>query len=66
MLLSKNVAAAQSVIQDGSGWTPLMIASSLREGDEVVDLLLGKEADVNGKSVFLTSVQIFKEVNKIY
>jgi len=39
-------------VQDGSGWTPLMIASSLRdgEGDEIVDLLIKKEADVNIKS----------------
>lgn len=37
-------------VQDGSGWTPLMIASSLTEGDEVVDLLLSKGADVNAKS----------------
>ncbi len=27
-----------------------MIASSLKEGDELVDLLLSKEADVNMKS----------------
>lgn len=37
-------------VQDGSGWTPLMIASSLPEGDELVDLLLSKGADVNAKS----------------
>ena len=37
-------------VQDGSGWTPLMIASSLPEGDELVDLLLAKGADVNAKS----------------
>lgn len=39
--------------QDGSGWTPLMIAASLRdaEGDQIVDLLLRKDADVNVKSV---------------
>ncbi|KAI9840700.1 MAG: hypothetical protein M1837_001376 [Sclerophora amabilis] len=36
--------------QDGSGWTPLMIAASLKEGDELVDLLLRKEADVNSKN----------------
>ncbi|KAI9766090.1 MAG: hypothetical protein M1840_006797 [Geoglossum simile] len=36
--------------QDGSGWTPLMIASSLKEGDELVHLLLRKEADVNTKN----------------
>lgn len=27
-----------------------MIAASLREGDDVVDVLLSKEADVNAKS----------------
>ncbi|MCJ1457367.1 Ankyrin-2 [Mycoblastus sanguinarius] len=37
-------------VQDASGWTPLMIASSLREGDELVDMLLSKEADVNCKN----------------
>ncbi|MCJ1236522.1 Ankyrin-2 [Varicellaria rhodocarpa] len=37
-------------VQDGSGWTPLMIAASLPEGDELVDLLLKKEADVNVKN----------------
>ncbi|MCJ1252518.1 Ankyrin-2 [Lignoscripta atroalba] len=36
--------------QDASGWTPLMIASSLREGDELLDILLNKEADVNMKN----------------
>ncbi len=36
--------------QDGSGWTPLMIASSLRDGDELVDILLRKGADVSVKS----------------
>lgn len=39
--------------QDGSGWTPLMIAASLKnaEGDAIIDLLLRKDADVNIKSV---------------
>ncbi|KAL8745697.1 MAG: hypothetical protein Q9190_002199 [Brigantiaea leucoxantha] len=37
-------------VQDASGWTPLMIASSLRESDELVDLLLAKDADVNLKT----------------
>lgn len=36
--------------QDGSGWTPLMIAASLKEGEEIVDLLLGKNADINAKN----------------
>jgi len=34
-------------VQDGSGWTPLMMAVSLKEGDELVNLLLQKGADVN-------------------
>ena len=37
-------------VQDGSGWTPLMIAVSLKEGDELVNLLLQKGADVNQTS----------------
>ncbi|KAL8712259.1 MAG: hypothetical protein Q9220_003410 [cf. Caloplaca sp. 1 TL-2023] len=37
-------------VQDGSGWTPLMIASSLKEGEALVDLLLSKDADVNVKN----------------
>jgi len=36
--------------QDGSGWTSLMMAASLKDGDEVVDLLLRKGADVNKKN----------------
>ncbi|PCG96164.1 Hypothetical protein PENO1_002020 [Penicillium occitanis (nom. inval.)] len=40
-------------VTDGSGWTPLMIAASLKnaEGDAIIDLLLRKDADVNIKSV---------------
>ncbi|CAF9926152.1 MAG: hypothetical protein ALECFALPRED_003371 [Alectoria fallacina] len=37
-------------VQDASGWTPLMIAASLRDGDDLIDLLLSKEADVNAKN----------------
>ncbi|KAF6221083.1 hypothetical protein HO133_002764 [Letharia lupina] len=37
-------------VQDASGWTPLMIAASLREGESLVDMLLSKEADVNAKN----------------
>ncbi|TKX23940.1 putative 26S proteasome regulatory subunit p28 [Elsinoe australis] len=36
--------------QDGMGWTPLMIASSIQEGDALVDLLLAKDADPNTKT----------------
>ncbi|MCJ1297219.1 hypothetical protein MMC08_000005 [Hypocenomyce scalaris] len=45
-------------VQDGSGWTPLMMAASLREGDEIVDLLLNREADVNFKSKFAGERQL--------
>ncbi|OCL15336.1 ankyrin [Glonium stellatum] len=37
--------------QDGSGWTPLMMAASRKEADEIVDILLRKGADVNMKTL---------------
>ncbi|CAG8980057.1 hypothetical protein HYALB_00009266 [Hymenoscyphus albidus] len=38
-------------VQDGSGWTPLMIAVSLKEkAEELTTLFLQKGADVNAKS----------------
>ncbi|KAJ5546611.1 proteasome regulatory particle subunit (Nas6) [Penicillium frequentans] len=39
-------------VEDGSGWTSLMIAASLKEaaGDPIIDLLLRKGADVSIKS----------------
>lgn len=38
--------------QDASGWTPLMIAASLKDaaGDAIINLLLRKGADVTIKS----------------
>ncbi|KAH7380861.1 ankyrin repeat-containing domain protein [Cadophora sp. MPI-SDFR-AT-0126] len=42
-------------VQDGSGWTPLMIAVSLKDGEELVDLLLRKDADVNAKTLHFVS-----------
>ncbi|KAF2120728.1 ankyrin repeat-containing domain protein [Lophiotrema nucula] len=36
--------------KDASGWTPLMMACSRKEAEEVVNLLLGKGAEVNEKS----------------
>jgi len=37
-------------VQDGSGWTPLMIAVSLKDGEDLVNLFLNKGADVNQTS----------------
>ncbi|KAI2607685.1 ankyrin repeat-containing domain protein [Hypoxylon fragiforme] len=44
------VSVVESLLNDGSGWTPLMIAVSVRDGDAVVDLLLSKGADINQKN----------------
>jgi len=37
-------------VQDESGWTPLMIAASMKDGDGIVALLLQKGANVNQKN----------------
>ncbi|KAI0140178.1 ankyrin repeat-containing domain protein [Hypoxylon sp. NC0597] len=37
-------------VEDDSGWTPLMIAASVKDGDAVVELLLSRGADVNQKN----------------
>ncbi|KAI1265263.1 ankyrin repeat-containing domain protein [Xylariaceae sp. FL1019] len=36
--------------QDDSGWSALMIAASIKDGDAVVDTLLQRGADVNQKN----------------
>ena len=36
--------------KDGAGWTALMMAASLKDGDTLVDLLLAKGADVDEKT----------------
>jgi 26S proteasome non-ATPase regulatory subunit 10 len=36
--------------EDGSGWTPLMIACSIKDGDAIVSLLLSRGANVNAKN----------------
>lgn len=37
-------------VTDASGWTPLMMACSRKEAEQVVELLLSKEAEVNAKN----------------
>ena len=36
--------------RDGAGWTALMMAASVKDGDNLVDLLLAKGADVDEKT----------------
>ncbi|KAM9881691.1 hypothetical protein VDGL01_04312 [Verticillium dahliae] len=38
-------------VQDGSGWSPVMIAGSLLDGDAVMDVLLSRGADINLKNL---------------
>ncbi|KAI1137069.1 ankyrin repeat-containing domain protein [Hypoxylon sp. FL0543] len=44
------VTVVESLLNDDSGWTPLMIAASVKDGDAVVELLLSRGADVNQKN----------------
>ncbi|CAH0000972.1 unnamed protein product [Clonostachys byssicola] len=37
-------------IEDGSGWTPLMISASVPDNEPVLTLLISKGADVNAKT----------------
>lgn len=50
LLECKHTLSSTLNTQDGSGWTPLMISASLKDGDDLVNLLLQKGADVNLKS----------------
>jgi hypothetical protein len=55
------------LLQDGSGWTPLMIAVSLKDGEDLVDLFLQKGADVNATSkwpyLYLLPVPLFTSLD---
>ncbi|KAK5628187.1 hypothetical protein RRF57_003902 [Xylaria bambusicola] len=44
LLLSQQKSFDPDVVDD-SGWTPLMIAASIKDGDAIVDLLLSRGAD---------------------
>jgi ankyrin repeat protein len=50
--LGGEVSTADFLSQDGSGWTPLMMAVSRKDGEDLVNLFLRKEADVNATSSF--------------
>ncbi|KAI1180556.1 hypothetical protein F4777DRAFT_528463 [Nemania sp. FL0916] len=50
VLLLSQQKAFDPDVEDDSGWTPLMIAASVKDGEAVVDTLLQRGADVNQKS----------------
>ncbi|KAI1160567.1 ankyrin [Nemania serpens] len=43
-------ASSNQIAMDDSGWTPLMISASVKDGADVVDVLLRRGADVNQKN----------------
>ncbi|KXH62647.1 hypothetical protein CSAL01_01213 [Colletotrichum salicis] len=50
IILLTQIRSFDPDVQDGSGWTPLMISASLKDGEDLVNLLLQKGADVNLKN----------------
>ncbi|KFA47672.1 hypothetical protein S40293_07695 [Stachybotrys chartarum IBT 40293] len=50
VLLLSNQRNFDADVQDGSGWTPLMISASVPDSEAVLKLLLQKDADVNAKN----------------
>ncbi|CAI6099993.1 unnamed protein product [Clonostachys chloroleuca] len=46
-------------IEDGSGWTPLMISASVPDNEPVLTLLISKGADVNAKTLWEQSALHF-------
>ncbi|KAJ2968814.1 hypothetical protein NQ176_g8996 [Zarea fungicola] len=50
VVLLANQSTFDPDVQDESGWTPLMIAASVPEGQAVLNVLVKAGADVNGKN----------------
>lgn len=41
----------RAYLEDESGWSPLMIAANVQDSEEVLNILLRRDADVNQKSM---------------
>ncbi|CAK7263066.1 putative ankyrin-repeat protein [Sporothrix epigloea] len=48
--VSKQQLTKVEALQDESGWTPLMIAASVKDAEPLVDLLLKRGANIDEKS----------------
>ncbi|TQS33093.1 hypothetical protein Golomagni_06575 [Golovinomyces magnicellulatus] len=53
VVLLANQSGFDPDVQDGSGWTPLMISASVPESEAVLQVLLKADADVNEKSTYI-------------
>ncbi|OAQ98922.1 hypothetical protein LLEC1_01088 [Akanthomyces lecanii] len=52
VVLLANQPSFDPDVQDESGWTPLMIAASVPESEDVIKVLLRAGADINAKSCY--------------
>ncbi|KAI1186034.1 ankyrin repeat-containing domain protein [Nemania serpens] len=50
VLLLSDLKTFDPDVEDDSGWTPLMISASIKDGADIVDVLLRRGADVNQKN----------------
>ncbi|SPN97831.1 related to 26s proteasome subunit p28 [Cephalotrichum gorgonifer] len=50
VLLLSGLPGFDPDVQDESGWSPFMIASNVNDSEEVLNVLLGRDADINQKN----------------
>ncbi|KAH7326704.1 ankyrin repeat-containing domain protein [Stachybotrys elegans] len=65
VMLLANQRGFDPDVQDGSGWTPLMIAASIPDSERILSLLLQKDADVNGKTLHFVASKKNLDVAKL-